>query len=72
MTFCIAIGKDIVVSTCPLRKGACMWQHQKTQHCKYTAEDITTEEFCARVGKPIPDPEVQSALFAELRRRLTP
>jgi hypothetical protein len=70
MTYCVAIDANIMVSTCPLKKGACLWQHRDTNYCKYTADEITTEEFCIRVGAVI-DPVKQLASMAELKSKLT-
>jgi hypothetical protein len=53
MTYCIAIEQDIVISTCPLRKGACYWQHRETKLCAYTAEEISIEDYCKLVSLPV-------------------
>jgi hypothetical protein len=52
MTYCVAIEKEIVVATCPLRKGSCYWQHRQTMRCMHTEDDLTPQEFVARVGLP--------------------
>ncbi len=52
MTYCVAINAELLISVCPLKQGGCMWQHRKTHHCKYTSEDLTTEEFEALVDAP--------------------
>lgn len=71
-TFCIAVNREIVVATCPLSKGSCMWQHRKTQHCKYTVDELTVNEFCDRVGLNPPDPDEQTELFNKLKSTLSP
>jgi hypothetical protein len=70
--FCVAIQREICVTTCPLTKGACLWQHRKTQHCKYTPEELTADEFCARVGLTPPDKEQQAEIFEKLKFKLSP
>lgn len=50
MAFCIAIEEELVVGTCPLRKGVCYWQHRTLKSCCYTAEELTEDQFIERVG----------------------
>lgn len=60
-TFCGAIQKQILVATCPLRKGACMWQHRDTKLCCYTEGDLDPEAFAAKVGcDPLSEPDLES------------
>lgn len=70
MTFCIAIQKPIIVQTCPLRPGACYWQHQQTLNCKYTPEELSIDEYCSLVGKPLPTEEELQSKFVQLRSQL--
>lgn len=71
MPHCIAINREITVSTCPLEKGGCYWQHRQTKSCQYTSEDITIEEFCQRVGfKGHPSTEQLGKFRARLREEL--
>ena len=51
-TYCGPLQQRILVSTCPLPKGACMWQHRETLKCQFTQDELTPGEFCARVGLP--------------------
>ena len=67
MTFCVAINADIVVATCPLKKGACYWQHRKTNLCRYTNDELSIEEFCSRVGAQVPTEEHKCKLVNDIR-----
>lgn len=71
-TFCVAIHREICVATCPLNKGSCIWQHRKTQHCKYTPEELNVQEFCDRVGLTPPSPEQLAELSEKLKSKLSP
>lgn len=57
MSFCGILNKEIVVSSCPLMDGACMWKHRKTGLCAYTSDELSTEAFCERVGIEVPTPQ---------------
>lgn len=60
-TYCGVIQKRILVSTCPLPKGACMWQDREDKLCRFTHEEMTPAEFCARVhGVPPNQGEVEA------------
>lgn len=61
MFFCGLIGKNIVVSSCPMPNKKCMWKHRDTAQCCYTHESLSKEDFCKLVGlKRIPtDAELQ-------------
>lgn len=65
MIFCIAIDAPLAESTCPLEKGACYWQHRGTKDCCYTEQELTVEEFKARVGSNDPVSDID-----EFRDRL--
>ena len=54
MTYCIALEEEIVVATCPLKKGTCYWQHRQTNLCMSTSDELTLTEYCKRVGTDIP------------------
>lgn len=72
-TFCVVVGKTLLVSTCPLDQGRCYWQHVVTNHCKYSeslAEHPDIKEFCARTGREEPTEEDRSRLFNKLRDEL--
>ena len=62
-TYCGPLQTRILVSTCPLTKGACMWQERQTLKCCYTQDEVTPAEFCLLVGLPPP-----SAGEVELRK----
>lgn len=53
-TYCGPLQKRILVSTCPLVKRSCMWQHRLSQKCCYTQDELSPDEFCSRVGLPPP------------------
>ena len=72
MTFCIAVEQELTVSVCPLKAGACYWQHRKTHACCYTEEDMTPTEFCERVGlTKVPDEADHKKFLAALKLKLT-
>ena len=71
MSFCIAVEAELVISTCPLRAGACLWQHRKTEQCKYTSEEQTVEEYCARVGAELPTDAERTEISASIREAVT-
>lgn len=50
MIFCGLIGNNIDAEICPLKKGKCMWQHREDQHCCYSFEKMSKEEYCNLVG----------------------
>lgn len=73
-TFCVMIQEEIVVSTCPLKKGECYWQHVETNSCKYSlhADDIPLTEFCDRTGRvPLSESEY-TAKYEQLKSVLRP
>lgn len=70
MTFCIAINSDIAVASCPLPRGQCYWQHQETNLCKYTEEELTVEAFCELTGKQLPTPDANQTLITKLKHAL--
>jgi len=53
-TYCKVIDDQLVVATCPLPPGRCMWKHHIHGLCMYTDEfassEFTPQEFAARVG----------------------
>lgn len=69
-TFCIALKEKLVVATCPLAKGACLWQHRQTLKCRYTAEELSEAEFCARVGAPEVTEAERAAIMEQLKSAL--
>lgn len=69
MTYCVAVEANLLVAVCPLRVGACMWQHRTTHHCKYTEQEISPEEFAALVNAPTYDHEkVRKQIALEVQR----
>jgi len=70
MSFCVAINSEIKAASCPLRKGQCYWQHQETNNCKYTEEELSVEAFCERTGKTVPTQEEHQQLVANLKHAL--
>ena len=69
-TFCGVIGKQIIVASCPLPQGTCMWKHRALGTCRYTDKELTVPEFCRQVGLPVPEPEVVNKLREDLRDTL--
>ena len=72
MAFCIAINANLVVQSCPLRKGQCYWQHKLTNKCCYTDAELSIEQFCERTGKDMPTDDQRLATINKLRRELAP
>ncbi len=68
-TFCVAINRQLVVSNCPLPKGACIWKHNVTGQCKASARhaEMTAAELCKVVGQPVPTEAEITALHEELK-----
>jgi len=66
-TFCGVLGQRIIVSTCPLPKGSCMWKHRRTGQCTYTEDELSPATFAARVGAETPGPDVVNNLRQQLR-----
>ena len=52
--YCGVLQQRILVSTCPLPKGQCMWQDRITKVCRYTQNELTPVEFAQRVNLPLP------------------
>lgn len=52
--YCGVLQQRILVSTCPLPKGQCMWQDRVTKLCRYTQDELTPVEFAQRVSLPPP------------------
>jgi len=70
MTYCVAVKTDIVVSTCPLQKGHCYWQHRETHQCQYTEEDLDVQTFAQRVGLKAPSDADRVHFFNNLKTAL--
>lgn len=53
-TYCKVIDQQLIVATCPLPSGRCMWKHHLHGLCMYTEEfassEFTPQEFAMRVG----------------------
>ena len=71
-TFCVMLNKELIVSTCPLIKGRCYWQHVETNSCKYTVLDLSVEDFCARTGREPPNEKQRLEIFNRLKSVLHP
>lgn len=58
-TYCKVIEKRLVVATCPLPHGTCMWKHHIHGLCTFSEQfansEFTPAEFAARVGVSIPN-----------------
>lgn len=62
--FCVVIERRMATSTCPLRKGGCVWRHRKTGLCCYdpSAGVLEVSAIAKLVGAPIPTPEEQAQI----------
>lgn len=72
MTFCVHTQTELVISTCPLRKGKCYWQHRETKTCKYTMEQLSVEDYCIRVGAVLPTEKEKEIILEKLKAELNP
>lgn len=65
--YCVVIDRHLDAKKCPLPDvNDCMWCNKFTGDCKYTAEDISVNEFCELVGVKIPTKERLNGLREEL------
>lgn len=71
MSYCKIVDAEIAVSTCPLRKGHCMWQDRKTNICKYSDTVTTHQEFAAQVGLAVLSEGEYQARYEQVRAVLT-
>lgn len=73
-TFCIVIGKPLVVARCPLPAGSCTWQHTQTNFCKYTGRELSTAEHATLIGVPALTPteyqEIEQRLLKAIRSQV--
>lgn len=69
-TFCGVIGEQLVVSSCPLPKGTCMWKHRLHGLCMFTADDLTPDEFAKRVGLPPLEAPVVNILRSTIQYKI--
>ena len=71
MSYCGIINKELLVATCPLTTGSCMWKHRESGICVYTAAELSVDEFCQRVGLAIPAPseisQLEGAIISAMR-----
>lgn len=53
-TYCKVIEAQLIVASCPLPVGRCMWKHHLHGLCMYSEEfassEFTPQEFAMRVG----------------------
>lgn len=58
---CIVVGEKLLISKCPLKKGACTWQHRKHHTCMYSSDYDNNlpspQAIAVRVGAKIPSDE---------------
>jgi len=65
--YCVVIDRNLAASKCPLPDvNDCMWCNKQTGACKYTAKDVSVNEFCELVGVKIPTKERLNGLREEL------
>lgn len=65
--FCVVIMKPLVLSRCPLPSGVCTWQHQQTNHCKYSTDlENSVEAHAASIGAIAPKPSEVAAVEQRL------
>ena len=80
-TFCAVLGKNLLVSVCPLTKGSCMWKHRLHGRCMYSQTfgtynpktdtyEFTPHEFAVRVGLPMLTNENLQILTRNLKEHL--
>ena len=65
-TFCIVIGRSLVVARCPLPEGSCTWQHTQTNFCKYTNKELSAAEHAQLIGVP----PLSQAEYQQIEQRL--
>lgn len=78
-TYCKMIDAQLLVSSCPLPIGRCMWKHHVHGLCMYTEEfassEFTPQAFALRTGlNPLNPGEVnilRERIAAEVRSALT-
>ncbi len=56
--YCGMIQKQLIVATCPLPQGTCLWKHRVTGLCTYNEETVnsgtlTPDTFARLVGLPL-------------------
>lgn len=62
-TYCVVIQKQLVVQSCPLPKGSCMWKHRIHGRCMYSdtfgtynektgQHEFSANDYAKRVGLP--------------------
>ncbi|QRE00087.1 hypothetical protein [Burkholderia phage BCSR5] len=70
--FCGIIKRQLLVATCPLPKGSCVWKHRVTGQCKYTEADLTPVQYAELVGAKMPDHselvQVRQIVFTEVKK----
>ena len=71
MTFCIMIKQELVVATCPLKKGQCYWQHTVNNMCMYTPDELTPAQFATLTGKELPTPDEQQNIADHIKKLMT-
>ena len=57
MTFCGIIKRNLKTSVCPLDAGHCIYQHRRTNECRFTNRDLEVDDYCVRVGQERPSDE---------------
>lgn len=61
-TFCIVIHEQLVVASCPLPHGSCMWKHRVLGTCTYNEEfansGFNANDYALHVGLPPVDQTV--------------
>ncbi len=75
-TFCVVVQKQLVVATCPLPQGACVWKHRQHGQCMAdpARADLKVSELANLVGAPVPDDveasNIRAALFDAIKENL--
>jgi hypothetical protein len=69
-TFCGVIGHQLLVSSCPLNDGRCMWKHRKTGMCAYTNLSLNAHEFAEHVGLPPLDAAAVNIIRSSLKLKV--
>jgi hypothetical protein len=74
--YCGVIDKQLIVATCPLPQGACMWKHRINGLCMYDEHFADQEpkptslDFAKLVGAPVVPKEVVNKLRDDLAAKI--
>lgn len=77
--YCKILEQRLVVASCPLPTGHCMWKHRSHGLCTYgedfAGSKFTPQEFALRVGLPPPTTDevnnIHERIVAKVREALS-